>query len=143
MSYSQEDDAKRPCAGRRSVVIRTSSAIAPSDVDRKEIESKGLGVTQTQTSWVGPWGISYGANLTPDTTGIGGWQESSFITALREGKYKGLPSGRALVPPVPWEFYKHMSNDEMKAIFAYLKSIKPVNDLVPQYQPPLTSPQGQ
>lgn len=40
------------------------------DVDRKEMESKGLAVTQTLTAWVGPWGISYAANLTPDATGI-------------------------------------------------------------------------
>jgi len=47
------------------------------------------------------------------------------------------------MPPMPWEFYKNMSDDEIKAIFAYLKSIKPVNNLVPQYQPPLTPPPGQ
>ncbi len=108
------------------------------DIDRKEIESKGLAVTQDLTAWVGPWGISYAANLTPDATGIGGWQESNFITALREGKYKGMPAGRSLMPPMPWEFFKEMSDDEIKAIFAYLKSIKPINNLVPQYQPPVS-----
>jgi len=56
------------------------------DVNRKETESKGLAVTNDLTSWVGPWGISYAANLTSDATGIGNWQESNFITALREGK---------------------------------------------------------
>lgn len=110
----------------------------PPDVDRKEMESKGLVVTQTLTSWIGPWGISYAANLTPDATGIGGWQESNFITALREGKYKGMASARSLMPPMPWEFFKEMSDDEIKAIFAYLKSIKPIKNLVPQYQPPVT-----
>lgn len=110
----------------------------PPDVDRKEMESKGYAVTQTLTAWVGPWGISYSANLTPDATGIGNWQESNFITALREGKFKGIASARPLMPPMPWQFFKEMSDDEIKAIFAYLKSIKPVNNLVPQYQPPLT-----
>lgn len=113
----------------------------PPDIDRKEVESKGLAVTQTLTSWVGPWGISYSANLTPDATGIGGWQESNFITALREGKYKGIPTARSLMPPMPWEFYVKMSDDEIKAIFAYLKSLKPINNLVPQYQPPLNAGQ--
>jgi len=113
------------------------------DIDRKEAESKGLAVTQTLTAWVGPWGISYAANLTPDATGLGAWDENTFITALRDGKYKGMKAGRPLMPPMPWVFYKNMSDDEIKAIFAYLKSLKPVNNLVPQYQPPLAPPPGQ
>ncbi|MEO8664874.1 MAG: diheme cytochrome c-553 [Ignavibacteria bacterium] len=114
----------------------------PPDIDRKEIESKGLAVTQTLTAWVGPWGTSYTANLTPDETGIGNWQESNFITALRDGKYKGVASGRTLLPPMPWDQYKKMSDDEIKAIFAYLKSIKPIRNLVPQAQPPVSAPPG-
>jgi len=112
------------------------------DVDRKEMESKGLIVTQDLTAWVGPWGISYAANLTPDGTGIGGWQESNFITALREGKFKGMTSARNLLPPMPWQLFKEMSDDEIKAIFAYLKSIKPVKNIVPQPEPPVSAPPG-
>ncbi|MFZ1460556.1 MAG: c-type cytochrome [Ignavibacteria bacterium] len=112
------------------------------DVDRKEMESKGLIVTQDLTAWVGPWGISYAANLTPDATGIGSWQESNFITALREGKFKGMTSARNLLPPMPWQLFKEMSDDEIKAIFAYLKSIKPVKNIVPQPEPPVSAPPG-
>lgn len=112
------------------------------DVDRKEMESKGLIVTQDLTAWVGPWGISYAANITPDATGIGSWQESNFITALREGKFKGMPSARNLLPPMPWQLFKEMSDDEIKAIFAYLKSIKPVKNIVPQPEPPVSAPPG-
>ena len=111
----------------------------PPDVNRKEIESKGLSVTNTLTSWVGPWGISFAANLTPDETGIGNWTESNFIRALREGKFKGLENGRPLLPPMPWAMYQKMSDDEIKAVFAYLKSIKPVKNAVPQFQPPVLS----
>lgn len=110
------------------------------DIDRQEVESKGLAVTQTLTGWVGPWGISYAANLTPDATGIGNWQESNFITALREGKFKGISTARPLMPPMPWENFKDVSDEEIKAIFAYLKSIKPINNLVPEYQPPVSVP---
>jgi mono/diheme cytochrome c family protein len=113
----------------------------PPDVDRKEMESKGLVVTDDLTGWVGPWGVSFAANLTPDATGIGNWQESNFVTALREGKYKGMPNGRTLLPPMPWEFYKEMSEDEIKAIFAYLKSNKPISNLVPQPIPPVMAGQ--
>ena len=112
------------------------------DVDRKEMESKGLIVTQDLTAWVGPWGISYAANLTPDATGIGSWQESNFITALREGKFKGMTSARNLLPPMPWQLFKEMSDDEIKAIFAYLKSIKQVKNIVPQPEPPVSAPPG-
>ncbi len=110
------------------------------DVDRKEMESKGLIVTQDLTAWVGPWGISFAANITPDATGIGSWQESNFITALREGKFKGMTSARNLLPPMPWQLFKEMSDDEIKAIFAYLKSIKPVKNIVPQPEPPVSAP---
>jgi hypothetical protein len=116
------------------------SKMPPPDVDRKEMESKGYAVTQTMTAWVGPWGISYAANLTPDPTGIGNWQESNFITALKEGKFKGMKAGRTLMPPMPWEIYKNASDDEIKAIFAYLKSTKPIQNIVPAYELPVSAP---
>lgn len=109
-------------------------------VDRKDIESRGLVVTNTLTSWVGPWGISYSANLTSDPTGIGNWEEENFINALRMGKYKGIPEERALLPPMPWQMYQHMTDDEIKAIFAYLKSTKPISNLVPEIQAPVSAP---
>ncbi len=113
----------------------------PPDVNRIEMEKKGLIVTSTLTAWVGPWGISYAANLTSDATGIGNWEESNFIRAIREGKYKGIASARTLLPPMPWPMYKNMTDGELKAIFSYLKSTKPINNNVPQPQPPASSPQ--
>lgn len=107
------------------------STMPPPDVDRKEMESKGLGVTNDLTSWVGPWGISYAANITSDSTGIGNWTEEQFILCLREGKFKGLAGSRQLLPPMPWQDFKYAHDDELKAIFAYLKSTKPVKNVVP------------
>lgn len=111
----------------------------PPDVNRLEMQQKGNAVTQTLTAWVGPWGISYTANLTPDTTGIGMWKEDQFIYALRNGVSKGLPGSRALLPPMPWFAFKFFTDDELKAIFAYLMSIKPVNNVVPAPVPPATN----
>lgn len=113
--------------------------LPPPDVNRKEMESKGLSVTGDLTSWIGPWGISYTANLTSDSTGIGNWKEEQFIYALREGKYKGLPNFRPLLPPMPWQMYKNMTDGELKAVFAYLKSTKPINNIVPPPDPPVSA----
>jgi hypothetical protein len=107
------------------------------DVDRKAMESKGLVVTQVFTEWVGPWGVSYAANLTPDASGLGSWTDDQFIYAIRNGKYKGLPNSRPLLPPMPWEMFKFMTDMELKAIFAYLQSIKPVSNMVPPPIPPV------
>lgn len=113
------------------------SAMPIPDVDRADLEKKGVAATQTLTAWVGPWGVSYAANLTPDNeTGIGSWTEEQFSIALREGRYKGIKTARQLLPPMPWEMYKHMTDLETRAIFAYLKSIKPINNLVPNAIPP-------
>lgn len=83
------------------------------------------------TSSVGPWGMSFSANITSDATGIGDWKEDQFINAIRHGKYKGLDTGRDLLPPMPWMTYKNMTDDDLKAIFAYLKSTNPVKNVVP------------
>jgi len=107
-------------------------------VNRKEMEGKGLAVTNDMTAWVGPWGVSYSANLTPDSTGIGTWNKAQFIRAIREGKWKGLEDSRQLLPPMPWQELGAMSNEELSAIFAYLKSIKPVHNVVPEPMPPIS-----
>lgn len=88
------------------------------------------------TSSAGMWGISYSANLTPDQTGIGNWTEDNFGRALREGKYKGLEGSRTLLPPMPWQNFAKMEDKDVSALFAYLKSLKPVNNVVPLPVPP-------
>jgi hypothetical protein len=81
------------------------------------------------TSSVGPWGVSFSANLTSDETGIGNWTEENFLRAIREGKYKGLETSRPLLPPMPWFVYKNMKDEDLKSIFAYLKTTKPVENV--------------
>ncbi len=87
------------------------------------------------TAWVGPWGVSFAANLTPDNrTGLGGWTEELFITAMRTGKHLGV--GREILPPMPWYTLAALTDEDLKAIFAYLHSIKPIENEVPQPIPP-------
>ena len=106
-------------------------------INRKEIESKGLAVSNF-TEWIGPWGISYPANISSDsTTGIGSWTEDQFILCIRKGKYGGVTGGRTLLPPMPWQGIGQMTDEELKAVFAYLQSTKPIHNIVPQPQPPI------
>ncbi len=103
-------------------------------VNRSEIEGKGLAVTNDLTVWDGPWGISFAANLTPDETGIGNWTQEQFFKAIREKKFQGMDGTRPLLPPMNSiaEGINAMSDDELAAVFAYLKTIKPISNVVPQ-----------
>lgn len=83
------------------------------------------------TASAGPWGVSFSANLTPDETGLGNWTEEQFKKAITEGKYKGMDGERMLLPPMPWNNFTQMTDEDIHAIFMYLKSIKPVKNLVP------------
>lgn len=85
--------------------------------------------THDQTATIGPWGASFAANLTPDIeTGIGGWQPEMFINALRTGKHLG--AGRPILPPMPWQTIGTLSDEDLRAIFAYLKSLPPIKNKV-------------
>jgi len=87
------------------------------------------------TAWVGPWGVSFTSNLTPDkSTGLGSWNDDMFIKTMRTGKHLGV--GRDLLPPMPWFGLAVLTDDDLKAIFAYLQSIKPIKNQVPQPIPP-------
>ena len=94
----------------------------------------GASVAATMTAWTGPWGVSYTANLTPDPSGLGAWNEEIFINTMRTGKHWG--QGRPILPPMPWFNYGKMTDDDLKAVFAYLQSIPPVHNNVPQPVPP-------
>lgn len=116
------------------------SQLPPPEINRKEIESKGLAViSSTFTSFAGPWGISFASNITSDsTTGIGNWTFEQFKNVFKTGKYNGAPKGRDLLPPMPWPNIGSMTNEELQAVFAYLQSTKPIHNIVPQPIPPVS-----
>jgi hypothetical protein len=98
----------------------------------------GAVTTWDLTAWGGPWGVSFAYNLTPDMkTGIGGWPEEMFLKTLRSGKFMGM--SRDILPPMPWQTIGQMTDDDLKAIFAYLKSIPPISNQIPQPLPPPTA----
>ena len=87
------------------------------------------------TAWTGPWGTTYASNLTPETTtGLlaRSYSEASFVAMFRTGK---KPNGVGILPPMPYEMYANMTDDDLKAIWAYLQTIKPVRNQVPANVP--------
>lgn len=92
--------------------------------------------SSTLTAWSGPWGVSFSANLTPDgETGIlRDFTEQQFIQTLRNGRHQG--QGRQILPPMPWQFIGQMTDDDLKAVFAYLRKIPAVKNKVPDPIPP-------
>lgn len=94
----------------------------------------GALTTNDLTAWVGPWGTSYAANLTPDKTGTGGWTAQTFIKAMRTGKHMG--EGRPILPPMPWQDFGKLRDSDLRAIFAYLQTLKPISNSVPPPAPP-------
>jgi hypothetical protein len=94
-----------------------------------------IAVAGTFTAWSGPWGVSFTANLTPDPeTGLGKWTAQNFMQAMRTGRHMGR--GRPIMPPMPWQNYGQMTDDDLKATFAYLQSIPPIRNRVPDPIPP-------
>lgn len=95
----------------------------------------GAAFGSTMTAFSGPWGTSFARNLTPDEeTGLGAWTEQDFISTIRNGKHMGR--GRALLPPMPWFNYAEATDEDLKAIFAYLRSIPAVKNQVEDPRPP-------
>jgi hypothetical protein len=96
-------------------------------------------VASTFTAWAGPWGMSFTRNLTPDKeTGLGDWTEENFIATIRTGKRMG--KGRDILPPMPIPAFKNFSDGDLKAIFAYLRTIPVVKNKVPEPIPPAGPP---
>ena len=88
------------------------------------------------TAAVGPWGTSFSANLTPHATGTGNWTIENFSLALRHGKFKGLENGRMLLPPMPWQNYVNLSDEDLANLWQYIRSLPPIENVVPAPLPP-------
>lgn len=100
----------------------------------------GWSAAATNTAFAGPWGVSFTANLTPDReTGLGEWTEEMFIAAIRTGRHQG--KGRPILPPMPWPMLSKANDEDLKAIFAYLQSLTPIRNKVPEPIDPPEAPE--
>ena len=82
------------------------------------------------TAWWGPWGQTVASNLTPDTaTGMPsrGYNEKTFVATMRSGK---KPNGQAVMPPMPIEVYQNLTDDDLRPIWMYLATLKPIRNAV-------------
>jgi mono/diheme cytochrome c family protein len=123
-----EPDMKRALSGHPQDLVVTAPAA---------VSEPWMGAfTPTLTGWSGPWGVSFAANLTPDPdTGVlRDFTEQQFIQTMRTGRHQG--QGRQILPPMPWQNFGQMTDDDLKAVFAYLRQIPPVKNKVPDPIPP-------
>lgn len=123
-----EPDMTRMLSGHPEQFVITTPA-------RLTSEQWMVASAPTNTAHSGPWGVSFTANLTPDeNTGLGIWTEDMFIKALRTGRHMG--ASREILPPMPWFNYGKMTDEDIKAVYAYLRSIPAIHNRVPDPLPP-------
>jgi hypothetical protein len=92
----------------------------------------------TNTAFAGPWGVSFTANLTPDAdTGLGQWTLKNFMDTIRTGRHMGR--GRPVLPPMPIPVYNNFTDDDLEAVYSYLRTIQPISNRVPEPLPPAQS----
>jgi mono/diheme cytochrome c family protein len=80
----------------------------------------------------GPWPMVASANITPDSTGIAGYTDDSFVQVIRTGAV----NGQALSPIMPTMIYKNLTDSDLKAMFGYLRTVKPIQHHVDNSLPP-------
>jgi cytochrome c553 len=90
----------------------------------------------TNTAFAGPWGVSIARNLTPDAeTGLGSWSFERFDLALRKGRHLGQPDQRPVLPPMPSPAYANLTDEDLAAIWAYLRSVPAIANAAPPSAP--------
>ena len=95
-------------------------------------------ISGTFTAFSGPFGTSFTKNLTPDKeTGLGDWTVEEFIATMQTGRERG--KGRPVLPPMPVQNLKALSDSDIRALFAYLQSIPAIKNRNPQ---PIEAPEG-
>jgi cytochrome c553 len=126
-----EPDMSRALTGHPADLVMPAPPAVP--------QPWGWVAAATNTAFAGPWGVSFTANLTPDPeTGLGRWTESMFMQTMRTGRHEG--KGRPLLPPMPFQIIAALDDEDIRSLFAYLQSLPPVRNRVPQ---PIDPPDAQ
>jgi hypothetical protein len=124
-----EPDTARMLSGHPDTFPITAGPTPPSEKWLMTMAASG-------SAFSGPWGVSFAANLTPDqNTGLGIWTEDMFIRTVRTGRHMGV--SRPILPPMPWVNVGAMTDEDLKSVYAYLRTIPPVHNRVPVPIPPM------
>ncbi len=105
---------------------------APSPTWDPSMLEKGNLMTMgpTGTSFAGPWGVSYAANITPDKeTGIGNLTADALIRSWRTGQH--WKENRPILPIMPFEAFANLTDDDIRALHSFLMSLPPTKNRVP------------
>jgi mono/diheme cytochrome c family protein len=104
-------------------IVACGNCHTPKDSDGKAIADRELAGGPVFNA---PVFHAVASNITPDTeTGIGNWTDDQVINAIRNGK---RPDGTTIGPPMPIAYYRNMSDSDVRAIVAYLRTVKPVKN---------------
>ena len=75
--------------------------------------------------FTGPWGVTVSPNITSHADGIAGFTDEELAVMITQGK---RPDGTAMLPPMPYGYFSRMTEDDTKAIIAYLRVLPPLPD---------------
>ena len=125
-------------------IVACGNCHTPKDRDGKPIADRELAGGHVINA---PIFHSVSPNITPDKeTGIGNWTDDQIVDAIRNGK---RPDGTIIGPPMPIAYYRNLSDSDVRAIVAYLRTVKPIKNktekstykipLPAQYGPTVTS----
>ncbi|MGI9222203.1 MAG: c-type cytochrome, partial [Woeseiaceae bacterium] len=96
---------------------------------QRSLAGSSIGIASSSPLGVERPGVVYAANITPDNeTGIGLWSDQQIANAIRAGLGRHFGTR---IPVMPWQAYAKISDEDIGAIVAYLRSIEPVNHRVP------------
>jgi hypothetical protein len=94
----------------------------------------GVSANMLLTAWRGPWGMTLSRNLTPDReTGLGAWTLADFKRTIRTGVN---PKGEVLLPPMPVVSMQNLPDEDLTAIWNYLRTVKPIRNAVGRAETP-------
>jgi len=104
-------------------IVACGNCHTPKDRDGKPIADRELAGGFVINA---PIFYSVSPNITPDKeTGIGNWTDDQIADAIRNGK---RPDGTIIGPPMPIEYYRNLSDSDVRAIVAYLRTVKPIKN---------------
>jgi cytochrome c551/c552 len=128
------NDCHTPKLANGQIDARLSLSGHPANAPLPAEAAGSISTNLMLTAWRGPWGLSLTANLTPDReTGIGAWTLADFKKTMRTGVD---PQGKVLMPPMPVQGLQNLPDQDLEAMYNYLRTIKPIRNAVGRVTPP-------